>query len=952
MKTIFDNPWMRYLAITFLSFSLLMVTGCGGCRSDADKDELAKKEELEKKKKKRKPDFDTNTPVLLPGVFPNLEQNKDAEADKSDPLKAAFNEVIDPVIRRNRVKLGHWYTANFQAIANNYNADGQLTAFSMDGLGKPVPIPATDYFFSTSRPVSLPKGEWKNFETSVFIPPRNKKVSSATVNYNMSRGAGGLSQISLGQPTMLMKPYQYHIVLLSDRPDNYGYLKLADCIQLRGQTADGGMVDPFYFIVPSEPGKPLPLPRHSLNWTTIAYLVWDDYDPNSLEQEHKDAILDWIHYGGQLIISGPDSLDRLQSSFLADYLPAHFDGARNLTNQDLEELNKNWTVPSTKNQAESRTFQVSAEVPLLGVTFKPHKDAAFVDGTGEIAIERRVGRGRIVATAFSLSAPAVRQWRSFRSFLNSALLRRPARNFGKTRQSDVLFEWVGDGTNLFDPMINSTLRYLSRDLSRQGTLAQPQSKFVSEVSEMSNSFRPYIDTDDLTDDGLSLNQTLHKTRKRNLADDWHYGGYQDTEQSGTGGWNDRSGVSFAARESLVEAAGITPPSSAFVLKMLAAYLVVLVPVNWFLFRMIGRVEYAWVAAPVIAIVGAVLVVKMAALDIGFVRSNSQIGILEVHADYPRAHLTEYSALYTSLSTGYNADLDNVSAQSLPFATIDQPANYVPKESYSEVQLRRTVKNRLEGFQIQSNSTGLLHTEYMLDLTGIFSFVPPADGEARVSNSTQIDLTDAAVLGRDSDGAIQMAWIGDLPSGNDAELKFDSRDANDLGAAWIGNPTFKNTYRSAGDIWDSNLGEAQAAVLDEIREFPELKSAWPKYERLFLQNSSDPENAFNRQTFVDIYQVVNSAANVSLGRMLDVVLNNLTLAPGEYRLIGATRQRLGKTVFDPESTQTDQQTLVVAHLKQPKFPVPQPDLNSYEDFTGKTSLDWEQEMKELDDETGQ
>ena len=49
--------------------------------------------------------------------------------------------------------------------------------------------------------------------------------------------------------------------------------------------------------------------------------------------------------------------------------------------------------------------------------------------TGDLVVERRVGRGRIVVTAFSLSAPDVVNWGSFDSFSNNGLLRRPRRVF-------------------------------------------------------------------------------------------------------------------------------------------------------------------------------------------------------------------------------------------------------------------------------------------------------------------------------------------------------------------------------------------------------------------------------------------------------------------------------------------------------------------------------------------
>ena len=69
---------------------------------------------------------------------------------------------------------------------------------------------------------------------------------------------------------------------------------------------------------------------------------------------------------------------------------------------------------------------------------------------------------------------------------------------------------------------------------------------------------------------------------------------------------------------------------------LAGYLVVLVPVNWFLFRLIGRVEWAWVAAPLIAVVSALMVIRLARLDIGFARARFEVNVVEMQGQYPRA----------------------------------------------------------------------------------------------------------------------------------------------------------------------------------------------------------------------------------------------------------------------------------------------------------------------------
>ena len=57
---------------------------------------------------------------------------------------------------------------------------------------------------------------------------------------------------------------------------------------------------------------------------------------------------------------------------------------------------------------------------------------------------------------------------------------------------------------------------------------------------------------------------------------------------GVGGWDDFNAVSSAARETIREAAGIEIPDASFVVWVLAAYLVILVPFNWMVFRLIGR----------------------------------------------------------------------------------------------------------------------------------------------------------------------------------------------------------------------------------------------------------------------------------------------------------------------------------------------------------------------------
>ena len=82
-------------------------------------------------------------------------------------------------------------------------------------------------------------------------------------------------------------------------------------------------------------GRRVALPDNPLTWTSTAYVLWDEVDPGDpLSPEQKKALVDWIHWGGQLIINGPNSFDLLKGSFLEPYLPATNGGTRKIAADD------------------------------------------------------------------------------------------------------------------------------------------------------------------------------------------------------------------------------------------------------------------------------------------------------------------------------------------------------------------------------------------------------------------------------------------------------------------------------------------------------------------------------------------------------------------------------------------------------------------------------------------
>ena len=106
------------------------------------------------------------------------------------------------------------------------------------------------------------------------------------------------------------------------------------------------------------------LPDNPLTWTSVAYLLWDEIDPGEpFPAEQKNALVDWLHWGGQLIISGPNSLDKLRGSFLAPYLHGEMSQTAKLTQADFHQLRRD-LLASAVPLYEEFVRQSSADAKL------------------------------------------------------------------------------------------------------------------------------------------------------------------------------------------------------------------------------------------------------------------------------------------------------------------------------------------------------------------------------------------------------------------------------------------------------------------------------------------------------------------------------------------------------------------------------------------------------------
>lgn len=803
------SVWLCWL----LLFSLA-VPGCGGCGAKpAPNPKTAKKKPSKKRSKKDekpKPDFEVKRFSTRPGSSRRLDV---------------------------AIKPGHWTSTVMVARANNFNFRGQLDVAMVSNSSQLLPLDDMPFHLRFARPATLPKGQLRNLEFPIFAPVA---VPNSRARSVLETASGGTVHEDL---TILLRmpAHQYFFVILAKDAGRYQFISSLDSIRApTGQLTEPSM-EAHYRLIAPKIRREVPLPSQPLAWSSLAYVLWDDIAPDLLDVDQQTSLVDWLHWGGQILISGPDTLDKLRGSFLDPYLPVEGAEVWELTQESLAALD---SAPWTRDGKALRLTR-----PWSGQKLKLRaEDTASLISSPDgqpLLVERRVGRGRVVVSAFRLSERDLRDWPCFDGFFNALLLRRPSRMFGGGGTSPASVKWL-NSSQLWDPALVTKVRYFSRDerLPKGFPDEYYAERPAYEIKSQAELFgvNPQTGMAYLETDGPPIGP-------------------------GVAGWNDFSGTSTLARRAVKQAAGIKVPSAQFVFQFLAIYIAILVPLNWTIFKLLGRVEWAWIAAPFIAVGGAATVLWLAQVNIGFARSRTELAILEVQADYPRAHLTRYTALYSSLGTSYDLRYNDPTTLAMPSPTGKERSR---AETYRTVTLNRTreveaqqdskqdnvIQVSLNGFDVNSNTTELVHTEQMFDLGGAVRLKRLGTDRFQVTNGTKVTMRGVAVI--TSQGA---TWIGTL----------------EKGATKVFTPNAE-TIKKISLQWEKS----------------------PETQR-------EPEPG---------------AMNV---RPL-ITLGSQELAPGAMRLVAWTAEEFAGLSIRPDAAQARQLGFIVVHLRHADLGAPQPDNN--------------------------
>jgi hypothetical protein len=296
--------------------------------------------------------------------------------------------------------------------------------------------------------------------------------------------------------------------------------------------------------------------------------------------------------------------------------------------------------------------------------------------------------------------------------------------------------------------------------------------------------------------------------------------------------------------------------------------------------------------------------------------------LEVQGGYERAHLTRYTALYSSLSSSYTLTFDEATALAAPFPAGQRNDSYLSIQNYIDVSFRRDKETSLSGVQVSSNSTGMVHSEQVLPLgtsDKALETLRLVGDEAKgfsVSNTTDLVLRDIGVFRRVADGAgssgemrIEAAYVPQLDAASSAILKFSpvelKASSESQSEERRDDRSGRRTYRPSL-VWLEAWNKAPIFAADDAAR---------------SSNQAQPD-----RTRIRLYRLARLASD------------QLRLLPGDVRLIGWTDQRLPGMRIYPEAPQNRTYTLVIAHLARGQFPPARPDQNVADDFVDPTYFD--------------
>ena len=210
------------------------------------------------------------------GCLPNSDTAVDStKEDRIEDYESGELNILptDETTAAHGAKPGHWWSVRQRLKSNKVDFDGQLSAVATDAAGQPLALTNSTIHLRSQRPASLPKGQGKTFELSVFVPHAAARNRRVWMSSELQTRYGGASRHKQPQVTNRLRPHQAYFVVLARNADQYNYLKTLESIRPPSDELKLGDVPGDYMVVSPSGSTVIPLPAWSMMWTSISYVA-------------------------------------------------------------------------------------------------------------------------------------------------------------------------------------------------------------------------------------------------------------------------------------------------------------------------------------------------------------------------------------------------------------------------------------------------------------------------------------------------------------------------------------------------------------------------------------------------------------------------------------------------------------------------------------------------------
>ena len=235
----------------------------------------------------------------------DIKKKLEKDKEKTRPPIEMSRSQVAPFDILPFIKAKHWATISLEIRANYEDYAGTLQTVAvplLDHSDRPLP---QEMIYS--RDARLPKTQQMKLGLQVLLPkiplpPRNE------ITLELLRPEAIRYDEAWPAPLRVLEPHQMLIVVLTkESSDAYASWNRLQALYPnaleRGDVTLTDKLRYYRLVLPLDTEKP-PLSPHPLTWTTISHVVWDGMPPDTLNPSQQQAMLDWLHWGGQLTFSG------------------------------------------------------------------------------------------------------------------------------------------------------------------------------------------------------------------------------------------------------------------------------------------------------------------------------------------------------------------------------------------------------------------------------------------------------------------------------------------------------------------------------------------------------------------------------------------------------------------------------------------------------------------------